>query len=167
MSNKIRNIAYGAVFAALYVALTHAQNLLLPGSATWAIQFRASEALCVLAFFTPAAIGGLSVGCLLFNLSFAGALPLDPIVGTLATALAAGGMYLTRGVTLKRYPILGMLLPALFNGLLVGWELWLYIGGAFWLNALYVAIGELGVLLSLGSLLYWIIRRRHLDRYLF
>ena len=167
MSKKIRNIAYSAVFAALYVALTHAQNLLLPGSATWAIQFRASEALCVLAFFTPAAIGGLSVGCLLFNLSFAGALPLDPIVGTLATVLAVGGMYLTRRITFKGYPVLGMLLPALFNGLLVGWELWLYIGGGFWLNAIYVAIGEAAVLFSLGSLLCWLIRKRQLHRYLF
>lgn len=167
MSKKIKNIAYSAVFAALYVALTHAQNLLLPGSATWAIQFRASEALCVLAFFTPAAIGGLSVGCLLFNLSFAGALPLDPIVGTLATVLAVGGMYLTRRITFKGYPVLGMLLPALFNGLLVGWELWLYIGGGFWLNAIYVAIGEAAVLFSLGSLLCWLIRKRQLHRYLF
>ena len=167
MSDKIKNISYGAVFAALYVALTYMQNLILPGSATWAIQFRASEALCVLAFFTPSAIGGLSVGCLLFNLSFAGALPLDPIVGTLATALAAWGMYLTRRITIKGYPLLGMLLPALFNGLLVGWELWLYIGGGFWLNAMYVAIGEAAVLLTLGSLLYFIMRKRQLHRYLF
>ena len=167
MSNKIRNIAYGAVFAALYVALSFAQNTLLPGSATWAIQFRASEALCILAFFTPAAVGGLSAGCLLFNLSFAGALPLDPVVGTLATALATGGMYLTRRIVIKGYPLLGMLLPALFNGLLVGWELAVYIGGGFWLNCLYVALGEAAVLLTLGSLLYYTIRRRHLDRYLF
>lgn len=167
MSNKVKNTAYGAVLAALYVALTYAQNFLLPGSATWAIQFRASEALCVLAFFTPSAIGGLSVGCLLFNLSFAGALPLDPIVGTLATALATGGIYLTRRVTVKGYPFLGMLLPALFNGLLVGWELWLYIGGSFCMNAIYVAIGEAAVLLTLGSLLYYIIQKRQLHRYLF
>ena len=167
MTKKTKNIAYGAVVAALYVALTHMQNILLPGSATWAIQFRASEALCILAFFTPSAIGGLSIGCLLFNLSFAGALPLDPIVGTLATFLATGGMYLTRRITVKGYPLLGMLMPALFNAFLVGWELWLYIGGGFWMNALYVALGELGVLLTLGSLLYWVIYKRRLHRHLF
>lgn len=167
MSGKIRNISYGAVLAALYVALTYLQNIILPGSATWVIQFRASEALCILAFFTPSAIGGLSVGCLLFNLSFVGALPLDPVVGTLATALATGGMYLTRRVTIKGYPLLGMLLPALFNGLLVGWELWLIIGGSFWLNAMYVAIGEVAVLLTLGTLLYFIFRKRQLHRHLF
>ena len=77
---KSRFLAYGALIAALYVALTHLQNAMIPGSATWAIQFRASEALCVLALFTPAAIPGLTIGCLLFNISFAGALPLDFLV---------------------------------------------------------------------------------------
>ena len=69
MDKKVRNTVYAAVIAALYVVLTHMQNLLLPGSATWAIQFRVSEALCVLALFTPAAIPGLTVGCLLFNVN--------------------------------------------------------------------------------------------------
>jgi uncharacterized membrane protein len=49
----------------------------------------------------------------------------------------------------------------------VGWELSVYIGGAFWLNALYVAIGEAAVLLTLGSLLYYALRKRDLGRLLF
>lgn len=167
MNKKARFIAYSAIIAALYVALTYFQNFLIPGSATWAIQFRASEALCVLALFTPAAIPGLSLGCLLFNLSFAGALPLDFLVGTLASALAAAGMYLARHITVRGYPLLAMLMPALFNALLVGWELDFYIGGGFWLNALYVAIGEAAVLLTLGSILFYAIKVRHLDSRLF
>lgn len=166
MNQKTKKIARGAMIAALYVALTYLQNFLLPGSATWAIQFRASEALCVLAFFTPAAIPGLTVGCMLFNISNAAALPLDVPVGSLATLLSVGGMYLTRRVTVKGYPLLGMLLPALFNALLVGWELTAYVGGGFWLNALYVAIGEAAVLLSLGSFLYYAVKSRGLDRHL-
>ena len=75
MSKKIRYWAHGAIIAALYAVLTHMQNLLLPGSASWAIQCRLSEALCVLAFFTPAAIPGLTIGCLVFNITFAAALP--------------------------------------------------------------------------------------------
>ena len=59
-----------------------------------------------------------------------------------------------------------MLLPALLNALLVGWELAVYIGGGFWLNALYVAIGELAVLLSLGTALYYAIKGRSLHKYL-
>lgn len=160
-----RMIARAALMAALYTALTYLQNFLIPNSATWAIQFRASEAMCVLALFTPAAIPGLSIGCLLFNLSFAGALPLDPVMGTAATALATGAMYLTRRVTLKGYPLLAMLMPAVFNALLVGWELEIYIGGGFWLNALYVAIGEAAVLLSLGTVLFYTVRKRNLTRY--
>ena len=167
MTRKTRYIVHAAVLAALYVVLTHLQNILLPGSATWAIQFRASEALCVLALFTPAAVPGLSIGCFLFNLTYAQALPLDILAGTLATLLSVGSMYLTRRITVRAYPAVAMVMPALFNALLVGWELTVYIGGGFWVNALYVAIGELGVLLTLGSILYVAIRRRGLDKRLF
>lgn len=161
MNNKTRFICQAAVIAALYAALTHMQNLLLPGSTTWAIQMRLSEAMCVLALFTPAAIPGLSLGCLLFNLTYAATLPLDPIVGTLATVLAAAVMWYTRKITIKGYPLLGMLMPALTNAFLVGWELTVYIGGGFVINAVYVALGELAVLLVFGTLLYYALRKRH------
>lgn len=167
MKKKIRNLTRGAIIAAMYVVLTYTQNLLLPDSTSMAIQFRVSEAMCVLAFFSPSAIWGLSVGCLLFNITNAGALPLDTVVGTLATVLATAGMYLCRRVRIKSYPLLGLFLPAIFNGLLVGWELSFYIGGGFWINALYVAIGELAVLLTLGTLLYYAIYRRNLQTQIF
>lgn len=167
MHKKIRDIAYAALIAALYVVLTHGQNLLFPGSASMAIQFRASEALCILAFFTPATIPGLTIGCLLFNITSGNALPLDFLVGSLASLTAAWGMWATRKVTVKGYPLLGMLLPAITNALLVGWELAVYIGGGFWINALYVTIGEAAVLLSLGSALYYALKVRHLDTKLF
>ena len=164
MNKRTKHLTHGALIGALYVVLTYLQNLIIPDSATWAIQFRVSEALCVLALFTPAAIPGLTIGCLLFNISFAGALPLDFLVGSLATLLATAGMWLTRRITVKGYPLPAMLLPAVCNALLVGWELELYIGGGFWINALLVAIGEVAVLLSLGSLLYYAVRSRHLDQ---
>ena len=161
---KTRLLAHSAMIAALYAVLTYAQYLLWPESTSMAIQVRVSEALCVLAFFTPAAVPGLTLGCLLFNLTFAGTLPLDWLVGTLATLLAAGGMWLTRNVTVKGFPLVGMLLPALTNALLVGWELTIYIGEAsFWYNALFVALGELIALLVLGSILFYALRARGLD----
>ncbi len=146
------------MIAAAYVALTYLQNIIFPNSTSFAIQFRASEALCVLSLFTPTAIPGLSVGCLLFNLSYAMALPLDPVMGTLATFLATGSMYLLRNIKLGFWPLPALLMPALFNALLVGWELEIYIGGGFWLNALYVAIGEAAVLLTLGTALYFALK---------
>ncbi len=167
MRNKTRYIAHSALIAALYIALSHLQNALLPGSATWAIQFRVAEALCVLALFTPAAVSGLTVGCLLFNITLAGALPLDFLAGSLATLLASGGMYALRTVTVKGFPLPALMLPAVCNGLLVGWELTAYIGGGFWRNALYVAAGELLVLLTLGIALYYALRLHNLDKRLF
>jgi uncharacterized membrane protein len=160
MTRKSRQITLGAMIGALYLTLCHAQNLLLPESTSFAIQFRAAEALCVLAFFTPAAVSGLTVGCFLYNLTFAGALPLDMLVGSVATFLATGSMWI-----LRKHRFLGLFMPALWNALLVGWELDVYIGGGFLLNALYVAIGEAAVLLTLGALLERILHRPHLRRW--
>ena len=167
MRKNTRYIVHCAMIAALYTVLTHMQNLLIPGSATWAIQFRISEALCVLAFFTPAAIPGLTLGTLLFNLTFAQALPLDFLLGSLATLLATVCMHKSRNCTWKGYPLFGLLMPGLFNALIVGWELSIYIGGGFWFNAATVAIGEVTVLLSLGTALYYALRIRGLDKKLF
>ena len=167
MRRNTRMLTHAALIAALYAALTYLQNLLIPGSASWAIQFRASEALCILALFTPAAIPGLSIGCLVFNLSHSGALPLDSLVGTAATVLATATMWFSRKWTVKGFPLFALLMPAVFNAFLVGWELDLYIGGGFWLNALYVAIGEAAVLLTLGTALFYAMKARHLDQRLF
>ena len=157
--NRSRYLTQAAIIAALYAALTHLQNILLPGTASMAIQFRASEALCILAFFTPAAIPGLTLGCLIFNLTSGMALPLDFLVGSLASFTAASLMWHTRNLKVKNLPLPGLAMPALLNALLVGWELSVYIGGGFWLNALYVALGELGVLFTLGIMLYFALSR--------
>lgn len=166
MNKRVRYLVNAALIGAMYAALTHMQNFLLPGSATWAIQFRLSEALCVLAFFTPAAIPGLTIGCFVFNLTYAAALPADMLIGSLATLLATGAMYALRRVTIRKLPIPGLLMPAVMNALLVGWELTVYIGGGFWINALYVAVGELAVMYTAGILLYTLIEKRNLVRFL-
>ena len=162
LKNRTRYLAHAAIIAALYAVVTHMQNILIPGSATWAIQLRLSEALCVLAFFTPAAIPGLTTGCLIFNLTYAAALPPDWLLGSLATFLAAWAMH-----RLRRWPLLGLMMPALTNAVLVGWELTVYIGGGFLLNALYVALGEAVVLYTFGWALCAAIKKRRLDVRLF
>lgn len=167
MKHNTRDLTHAAILAALYVVLTFLQNILLPGTTSMAIQFRLSEALCVFALFTPAAVWGLGIGCMIYNLSYAGALPLDFFVGTCATLLATLSMYQFRHVKLFKLPLLALLMPALFNAILVGWELTIYIGSSFWLNALYVAIGEAAVLLVLGTALYFILSGSRLNRALF
>ena len=158
MNKKVKNMTYGAVIAALYVTLTYMQNTLLPGTASQAVQFRVAEALCVLAFFTPAAIPGLTIGCLLFNMIVSAA-PLDAVLGTLASFLAAWGMWLTRKMTIRGLPVLGLCMPAVANGLLIGWMLDFYMGGGFWINAGCVAAGEIGVLLTLGVFLFYALKK--------
>ncbi|MBQ8162991.1 MAG: QueT transporter family protein [Clostridia bacterium] len=87
MKNKgVKALTVSALVAALYVALTYVSFAL--GLSSGAIQFRLSEVLCVLVYFTPYATYGLSVGCFLANL-LTGCAPLDIIFGTLATFLGA------------------------------------------------------------------------------
>lgn len=79
-------ITMGAVIAALYVVLTLIANAF--GLANYAIQVRFSEALTILPYFTPVAIPGLFVGCILSNI-LTGAMPLDVVFGSIATLIGA------------------------------------------------------------------------------
>ena len=90
-SLPVREITLGACIAALYVALTLAFAPISFGP----VQLRVSEALCILPFFTPAAIPGLFIGCLIAN--FLGtAIMLDVIFGSLATLIGAAVGYMLR-----------------------------------------------------------------------
>jgi len=81
-----RYISHGAVIAALYAALTFAASTL--GIAFGPIQFRFSEALAVLAWFTPAAVPGLFIGCIIANI-LCGCVFWDIVFGSLATLAGA------------------------------------------------------------------------------
>ena len=174
MNNNKRNhnLAIGAIIAALYAALTYGQEMLFPGSASAAVQFRTSEALTVLALFTPAAIPGLTVGCALSNLIFLGALPLDVVLGSLATFLAAVCMNKLKDVTFKDIPFAALLMPAVFNGIIIGLEIEIFfIEGPFHFTSFltqgaFVALGELGVCFTLGVLLYKAIKNKKLQKYI-
>lgn len=168
-------IAYAAVIAAMYATLTILQNVLLPGSASASVQFRVSEVLTILALYTPAAIPGLAVGCAVANLSsVAVAGPLDLIIGSAASLIAAVLMYATRNVRLFKLPVLAALMPALVNGVLVGFEIDFFIvnqGSFNFYDFLFqggcVALGELAVLFLLGLPLTRLIELKGLDKKLF
>lgn len=161
MKKKKRNTVYavqGALIAASYAALTYAVAPLsfVP------TQFRISEALTILPVFTPAAIPGLTIGCIIANLS--SPYPLDMIFGTLATVLAAVMTRWTRKIKLKGIPLLSFIFPTIFNGLIVGTEITLFTPGqsgfvAFLISAAGVALGEAVVCYTLGTLLYSGLRR--------
>ncbi len=90
---KIKYLAQAGIIAALYVVFTLIANA--AGLASGVIQVRISEALTVLPFFTPAAIPGLFIGCLLSNI-LGGCVIWDIIFGSIATLLGALGTYAIR-----------------------------------------------------------------------
>ena len=108
---KTRFITQAALIAALYVVLTYVANLF--GLASGAIQVRISEALTILPYFTPAAIPGLFVGCILSN-TLTGCALWDIVFGSIATLLGALGTY-----ALRKWKWLTPIPPILANTLIV------------------------------------------------
>lgn len=113
-------IARIAVIAAAYAAATLVSILFL-GSFAWGpVQFRISEALCVLALFSPEAVAGLTLGCVISNvanmvISGTGALGLlDVVFGSFATFVGAFVTY-----KLRRRPAVALLGPVLANAIIV------------------------------------------------
>lgn len=166
-------LVHAAVIAALYATLTILQNILLPGSASMAVQFRISEVMTVFALFTPAAIPGLFAGCIIANISSVAALgPYDMIFGSVASLIAALLMYLLRNKRIFTLPVLSALMPALINGIIVGFEIeFFFIEGGFHFESFliqggFVALGELAVLFILGLPFAKIIEKTNLHKIL-
>lgn len=134
-------LAYGAVIAAIYTALTVPFAPISFGP----VQFRISEALCILPFFTPAAVPGVSIGCLLSNL-LSGAAPLDVVFGSLATLIGALGSY-----GLRRNRNLVCIPPILSNVIIIPWVLRFAYGSADLIPFAMVTVG-IGEILAIGVL---------------
>ena len=113
MKNKTLFLTRAALIAAMYVVLTYIANAL--GLANGAIQVRFSEALTVLPVFTPAAVPGLAVGCLVSNL-LTGCAIWDVIFGTLATLIGALG---TLFIGKTKFKYLSFFPPVAANTLVV------------------------------------------------
>lgn len=119
-SARTSNIARIGMIAAVYAAATLVALLALQGLAWGPVQFRISEAVTVLAIFTPAAIPGLTIGCALANLialvvNGTGALGmLDVVFGSLATCLGALWCW-----KMRRRPAVALLGPVIANALIV------------------------------------------------
>lgn len=152
-NNRVTFITQASMIAAIYVVLT----LLISAFslASGAVQVRISEALTVLPAFTPAAIPGLFIGCLISNV-MSGGLPMDVIFGSLATLIGACGSYL-----LRRWKWAVPIPPILANVLIVPFVL-AYVyhlpGGVPYFMAT-VGIGEILSCGVLGILLYNILAR--------
>lgn len=138
---KLRTLTFGASIAAVYAVLT----LVLAPVSMGAVQCRISEALTVLPLFTPVAIPGLFIGCLIANI-FLGSV-YDVIFGSLTTLLAAFLTY-----RFRRNKLIAMLFPVVLNGVVVGGYIGLFLDRsmAVWVCMLMVAIGQAVACYGLG-----------------
>lgn len=167
MSKKLKMWMRITMFAALYAALT----LALAPYSFGPIQVRIAEALTVLPLLGFWPIWSLTIGCALSNLIGAamGVNLLgywDVIWGTLATLLAAYFTYSCKNITFKKIPVVSLLMPILFNGLVVGYELTMVVGpynfGMFLFYALSVALGESISVFVFGYPLYRYLKKTKL-----
>ncbi len=152
MNKKVLFIVHAGIIAALYVVLTFVANVF--GLANYAVQVRFSEALTILPFFTPAAIPGLTLGCLLANILTGCALP-DIIFGTLATLIGA-----TLTWILRENKWLAPIPPITANTIIVPFVLFYAYGiRPLWLSFLTVGAGEIISCGILGMLLLNILNK--------
>lgn len=167
--NKVYRLVSAALIAAIYVVLTMLSNVF--GLAYGPIQFRFSEALMIFAAFTPAAIPGLTVGCLLANiLSTVGAI--DLVFGTFATFLASVLIYLCRNFKVVGFPVFSVIYTTIINAVIVGAEIVVFFIDEpftmklFLWNAFTVGLGELAVTVVGGIPLYFACEKTAVKKYL-
>ncbi len=138
-NERVTFLVQGAAIAAIYVVLTVAFAPFGFGE----VQLRVSEALTVLPYFTPAAIPGLFIGCLIGNM-LGGSIPLDIIFGSLATLIAATGTYL-----LRKRRFLAPVPPIVANALIVPFVLHYGYGVPLPIPFMMLTVG-IGEVLSCG-----------------
>ena len=153
MNKTAKHLTMGAMIAALYVVLTLLSNTF--GLSSGVIQLRISEALYAIAIFSPSAILGLFVGCLLSNI-FVGGILIDVIFGSIATLIGAFFTY-----KLRNRPFLALIPPIISNAIIIPPILRFAYGieGSIWYFALTVGIGEFLSCGVLGAILYLSIRK--------
>ncbi|QGU94326.1 QueT transporter family protein [Clostridium bovifaecis] len=144
--NRVNKLAKVAIVAAIYAVLTVAIAPISYG----AIQFRLSEVMTLLAFIDPLYIPGLVLGCAISNL-FSPLGIMDVIVGTAATFLS---LYM---INRSRNLFVATLWPTLFNGFIIGGELYFLLKLPFWLTSAQVAFGEFVVVTIIGYPLFKVI----------
>lgn len=169
MNKKTVFLTKAAVIAALYTVLTLISAVF--GLAYGGVQFRVSEALCVLPLFSPAAVPGLTAGCIIANI-FSSVTPLDTVIGSAASFLAAVCTRKLRHITVRGIPVLSLLCPVIFNAVFIGAEI-AFVSGetsfltVFLLQGLSVAAGEAAVIFTLGSaLMLWIRKNDRIRKFI-
>ena len=154
----VRYTARAAIIAALYVVLTSIATAV--GLSSGVIQFRISEALCIMPLFLPEAIPGLFIGCFISNLTVPGIAIWDVIFGSLATLIGAIGARAMVKLP-ERFKWVATIPTILANMIIVPAVLKLVYmeDGTYWYFMLTVGIGELVCAGFGGSALYYLLNK--------
>lgn len=163
-SFKVDSLVKVSVISALYVLLTYISASF--GLAYCPIQVRVSESLCVLPVVFPEAVFGLTLGCLVSNLTSPFGM-VDIIFGTLATFVAAFLTFKLKKFTLYGLPLMSLIPPVVINPLVVGLTISIFSPegfsvAAFFLIFVSIMVGELISCYALGVPLYLFIKRSNL-----
>ena len=160
MSDKLKKYLNISMIAALYTVV----SLLFAPFSYADIQVRLAETLIILVLFKKEAIYGLTLGCFLTNLigimlgyNIVGII--DLLFGTAATFLSSSLAYYFKNLVIFNIPLVSLLMPVIFNALIIGFELNLILFSKFhWINLLilsgHIFIGQFIACIILGIPLY-------------
>lgn len=156
---RLNRLVRAAVITCIYVVIC----LLTSNLSFGPIQLRLSESLALLVVFSPDAIIGVTVGCLISNMLASA--PIDMVVGTFATLIAALLSYRLRNIRFKKLSLVASIPPVVVNAIIVGIELsYLYYPKELAvrmipLNILTVGLGQFICCSVVGVLLVYLIER--------
>lgn len=146
---KTKTFTKVAMIAAVYTTVT----LVLAPVSYGNLQVRVSECLTMLPLIYEPSVFGVTLGCFLSNLigAMTGMNPtgyIDALIGTAATFCAAVCTWKLRNMTVKKIPVLSILMPVIWNFFLVGAELGFLLMPerpltGMLVNGAWVAAGEL------------------------
>lgn len=152
---SVKLIAINAMIAGVYAVFT----LALSPIAYSEIQFRLSEVMVFLAFYNRKYIPGLVIGCFMANISSPLGL-MDMFFGTFSTLLVCIAMYYIK----NRY--IAAIVGGIITGIIIGTELHFAFQIPLVINMIYVAIGELVVLVIGAKLFEFVEQNKRLSSYI-
>lgn len=154
MKTSTRKLVMVAMTAGVYAAAT----IFMAPISYGALQLRLSEIMTLLAFIDPIFVPGLVLGCVISNL-FSPFGMIDVVVGSTATFLA---VYM---ISKSKNLFVASLWPTIFNGLIIGAEIFYLTGTPLLLNVLYIALGEFLVVTLIGYPVFKMIVDKNVFRF--
>lgn len=149
-SFQVKDLAFQTMLASIYVVLVFGFSFM----SFETIQFRIAEVLLIFVFFDKKSVIGLTLGTFVANWLMSPFGLVDALFGSLATVLSLLAMIL-----LIKHKRIALVMPALFNGLVIGLMLVYFLDLPFLPTFGWIFLGEFVVVMGLGYPLYRVLRK--------